>query len=74
MVAERRSDAARLARRIADVLVPLIMEEIVEVLKTVFQEQISEKICTQIGDVYMSQVVEQVIEVLKTSSRDRNLQ
>ena len=40
MVAERRSDTARLARRIADVLVPPIMEEIVKVVKTVFQEQI----------------------------------
>ena len=72
MVAER--GRPRLAEHIVDVLVPLIMEEIVEVLKTVFQEQISEKICKQIGDVYVSQVVEQVTEVPKTSSRDRTSQ
>ena len=74
MVAERRSDAARLARRIADVLVPPIMEEIVKVVKTVLQEQISERIRKQIDDVYMTQVVEQVTEVPKTSNRDRTLQ
>ena len=64
MVAER--GRPRLAKHIVDVLVPLITEEIVEVLKTVFQEQISERICKQI--------VEQAAEVLKTSSRDRTLQ
>ena len=50
------------------------MEEIVEVLKTVFQEQISEKICKQIGDVHVPRAVEQVTEVPKISSRDRTLQ
>ena len=64
MVSER--GRPRLAEHIADVLVPLITEEIVEVLKTVFQEQISERICKQI--------VEQAAEVPKTSSRDRTLQ
>ena len=64
MVAER--GRPRLAEHIADVLVPLITEEIVEVLKTVFQEQISERICKQI--------VDQVTEVPKTSNRDRTLQ
>ena len=36
MVAER--GRPRLAEHIADVLVPLIMEEIVEIVKVVFQE------------------------------------
>ena len=66
MVAEHRSDATRLARRIVDVLFPAIMEEIVKVVKTVLQEQISERIRKQIVDVYVSQVVEQVTEVPKT--------
>ena len=74
MVAERRSDAARLARRIADVLVPPIMEEIVEIVKVVFQEQIAERICEQIVDVDGSQIAEQNTEVPKTSNLDRNLQ
>ena len=74
MVAERRSDAARLARRIADVLVPLIMEEIVEIVKVVFHERIAERICEQIVDVHVPRAVEQVTEVPKTSSRDRTLQ
>ena len=64
MVAER--GRPRLAKHIVDVLVPLITEEIVEVLKTVFQEQINERICKQI--------VEQAAEAPKTSSRDRTLQ
>ena len=51
MVAEHRSDATRLARRIADVFVPLIMKEIANVVKTVLQEQISEGIREQIVDV-----------------------
>ena len=69
MVAEHR-----LARRIADVLVPLIMEEIVEIVKVVFQERIAERICEQIVDVDGSQIAEQNTEVPKTSSRDRSLQ
>ena len=68
MVAERRSDAARLARRIAYVLVPPIMEEIVKVVKVVFQEQIAERICEQIVDVDGSQVAEQDTEVPKIPS------
>ena len=54
-----------------DVLVPPILEEIVKVVKTVLQEQISERIRKQIVDVHVSQVVEQDTEVPKTSSRDR---
>ena len=61
------------AERIVDVLVPPIMEDIVKV-KTVLQEQISERIRKQMVDVCVSQVVEQVTEVPKTSSRDRSLQ
>ena len=49
-----------------EVLVPLIMEEIAKVVKTVLQEQISERI--------RKQIVEQATEVPKTSSRDRTLQ
>ena len=41
----------RLAQHIVDVLVPLITEEIVEIVKVVFQERIAEKICEQIVDV-----------------------
>ena len=69
MVAERC-----LARRIADVLIPLIIEEIVEMVKVVFQERIAERICEQIVDVHVSQVIEQDTEVPKTSNRDRTLQ
>ena len=69
MVAEQRSAAS-----LVDALIPVIMEEIVKVVKIVLQEQISERIRKQIGDVYVSQVVEQVTEVPKTSSRDRTLQ
>ena len=58
------------ARRIADVLIPLITEEIVEIVKVVFQERIAERICEQI----VSQVAEQDTEAPKTSSRDRTLQ
>ena len=72
MVAER--GRPRMAERIVDVLVPLIFEEIVEIVKVVFQEQISERIRKQLVDVCMSQVDEQVTEVLKTSSRDRTSQ
>ena len=68
MVAEHR-----LARRIADVLTPLIIEEIVEIVKVVFQEPIAERICEQIVDVDGSQVAEQGTEAPKTSSRDRTL-
>ena len=71
MVAER--GRPRVAERIVDVLVPPIMEEIVKVVKTFLQEQISERIRTQIVDVYESPVVEQVTAVPKTSSRDRTL-
>ena len=63
MVAEQRGCSAA---SLVEVLVPLIMEEIAKVVKTVLQEQISERICKQI--------VEQAAEVLKTSSRDRTLQ
>ena len=49
-----------------DVRVPPIMEEIARVVKTVLQEQISERI--------RKQIVEQATEVPKTSSRDRTLQ
>ena len=72
MVAER--GRPRLAQHIVDVLVPLIMKEIIEVLKIVFQEQISEKICKQIGDVHVPRVAEQDTEVPKTSNLDRTLQ
>ena len=72
MVAEH--GRPRLAEHIVDVLVPLIIEEIVEVLKTVFQEQISEKICKHIGHVHVPRAVEQATEVPKTSSRDRTWQ
>ena len=61
----------------ASVVVHLIIphrEEIVKVVKTVLQEEISERICKQIDDVFVSQVVEQVTGLPKTSSRDRSLQ
>ena len=68
--AEQRCSAASLV----DVLVPPILEEIVKVVKTVLQEQISERIRKQIDDVFVSQIVDQVTEVPKTSNRDRTLQ
>ena len=70
MVAEQRCSAASLV----DVLIPLIMEEIVEIIKVVLQERISERIREQTVDVHVPRVVEQVSEVPKTSSRDRTLQ
>ena len=54
MVAEPGRSAASLV----DALVPPIMEEIVKIVKTVIQEQISERIRKQIDDVFVSQVVE----------------
>ena len=48
MVAEHRSDATRFARRVVDVLVLLIMEEIIEVVRSISQERISECIVEQI--------------------------
>ena len=57
-----------------DVLIPLIMEEIVEIIKVVLQERISERIREQTVDVHVPRVVEQVSEVPKIPSRDRILQ
>ena len=57
-----------------DVLIPLIMEEIVEGVKGVLQERISERISEQVVDAFVPRVVGQVIEVPKILSRDRILQ
>ena len=65
MVAEH--GCPHVAERIVDVLVP-------QVVKTVLQQQICERIRKRSVDVYVSQFVEQAIEVPKTSSRDRTLQ
>ena len=54
------------AEHITNVLIPLIMEEIVEVIKVVLREWISERIREQIVDVHMPRAVEQVTEVAKT--------
>ena len=70
MVAEQRCSAASLV----DVLVPPIMEEIVKIVKTVLQEQISERIRKQIDDVFLPQIVDQVTEVPKTSNCVRTSQ
>ena len=70
MVAEHGCSAASLV----DVLIPLIMEEIVEIIKVVLQERISERIREQTVDVHVPRVVEQVSEVSKIPSRDRILQ
>ena len=56
MVAELRGCSAA---SLIDALVPPIMEEIAKVVKTVLQEQISERIRKQIVDVHVSQVVAQ---------------
>ena len=71
MVAEQRGCSAA---SLVDALVPLIMEEIVEVINAVPRERIAKRICEHIVDVDGSQVVEQDTEVPKTSSRDRTLQ
>ena len=63
MVAELRGGSAA---PLVDALTPLILEEIAKVVKTVLQEQISERI--------RKHIIEQATEVLKTSSRDRTLQ
>ena len=57
-----------------DVFIPLIIDEIVEIVKVVYQERIVERICEQIVDVDGSQVAEQDTEVPKTSTRVRTLQ
>ena len=62
------------AERILDVLIPLIMEEIVQAVNAVPWERIAQRICEQIVDVDGSQVAEQDTEALNTSSRDRTLQ
>ena len=62
----------RMAERIVDVLIPLIIEEIVEIVKAIFQERISERIREQVVDVHVPGAVEQVTEVPKTSNLDRN--
>ena len=49
-----------------NVLAPLIMEEIVEVVKVVLRERISERILEQIVDVHVPRAVELVTEVAKT--------
>ena len=72
MVAEH--GRPRIAGRIVDVLVPLVMEEIVEEINAVPWEQIYERIRKQIVDAYVSQIAEQDTEVPKTPSRDRTLQ
>ena len=67
MVAEpggpRERGRSRITEHIVDVLILLIMEEVAKVVKTVLQEQISERICKQI--------IEQAAKVPKTSSGDR---
>ena len=55
------------AEHIMNVLVPLIMEEIVEVVKVVLRERISERIREQIVDVHVPRAVEQVTKVAKTN-------
>ena len=67
MVAEQRGGSAA---SLVDALVPLIMEEIVEVINAIPRERIAKRICEQIVDVHVSQAT----EVPKTSSRDRTLQ
>ena len=52
---------------------PLIMEEIVELVRFALQDQISERICEQNMEVSVSQDTEQLIEVAKTSGQDRIL-
>ena len=47
-------------------LIPLIMEELVEVINVVLPERISERIREQIVDVHVPRAVEQVTEVAKT--------
>ena len=78
MVAEpggpRERGRPRMAERIVDVLIPLIIEEIVAIVKAIFQERISERIREQVVDVHVPGAVEQVTEVPKTSNCDRTSQ
>ena len=53
------------AEHVTNVLVLLIVEEIVEVVKVVLRERISERIREQTVDVHVSRAVEQVTEVAK---------
>ena len=59
-------DVNMVAEHIMNVLVPLIMEEIVGVIKVVLLERISERIRERIVDVHVPRAVEQVTEVAKT--------
>ena len=59
-------DLNMVAEHIMNVLIPLIVEEIVEVIKVVLRERISERVREQIVDVRVPRAVEQVTEVAKT--------
>ena len=59
-------DVNMVAEHIMNVLVPLIMEEFVEVVKVVLRERISERVREKIVDVHVPRAVEQVTEVAKT--------
>ena len=53
---------------------PLIMEEIVEVVRSTVKEQISERICEQIMEVPVPKDTQQLIEMATFSDQDRILQ
>ena len=55
MVAEQCSDATRIAHRIVDVLVPLIMEEIIERARSISQEHINRRIIDEVLHVFVPQ-------------------
>ena len=57
-----------------NVVQSLILEEIVEVVRLVPQEQMSERICEQVVEVPVPQVAEKLIGVPKIASQERILQ
>ena len=65
-VSDHRLHRNMVAERVMNALIPLIMEEIVEVIKVVLPERISERIREQIVDVHVPRAVVQVTEVAKT--------
>ena len=65
-VSDHRLHRNMVAEHVMNALIPLIMEELVEVIKVVLPERISERIREQIVDVHVPRAVEQVTEVAKT--------
>ena len=56
---------------IIDVLVPQVVEEILETIRIIPQERVQQRTVEQVIDVRVPQVVEQVVEVVKIIPQER---